>query len=127
MPMTERDETEAVQNGHDKSAQTPGCWNCPYYFPFAANPNGGTCRRRAPLPVMVGVKALLVGQEPQPNVPGYFPITSLNVICGEHPRWPDYLDMRNAKMAEMAAAKAAAGAETGGDAPAAEGAPEKFH
>jgi hypothetical protein len=44
----------------------------------------GLCRRRAPVPIMVGqVAPKLAGQPPQPVIVGYFPQTVPECGCGE--------------------------------------------
>lgn len=96
------DEIEGKPNGATPKT-APSCASCPFYFPFAKNPTIGACRRHAPMPVMVGQQAALMGQPPQPRVTGYFPETNITVICGEHPQWDQYVEMRLAAMAEHVA------------------------
>ena len=108
-----------AQNGadHDATKPIPCCGNCVFFFPFAGDVAHGTCHEQSPRAILVGMRPGLLGADPVPVTNGYFAPTSANVICGKHPRWADYVEMRAALVAEhMAKIKAkeheAATAET---------------
>jgi hypothetical protein len=100
------DDTKIKPNGHDKPLTVPGCWDCEYFFPYQGNVMNGTCREGSPAAVMVGMEQALLNQPPRPVVNGYFPQTSAGIICGKHPRWREYVEMRTARIAEQTAAAA---------------------
>jgi hypothetical protein len=74
---------------------TPCCANCWFFFP-AKDGKSGSCRRHAPTPIVVGMRATLTGTT-EPVIDGYFPPTNPSIVCGDHPlygRWVQDLSRR---------------------------------
>lgn len=60
-----------------KIIQPESCGNCRFWMASAR-----VCRRLPPIPIMIGLKQGLAGQEPAINA--YFPVMGNNGWCGEY-------------------------------------------
>ena len=97
-------------NGHDHEEAphlgVPSCSNCVFWF-GNQDRKSGTCRRRAPVPVIVGMQQI-VGP-PKPLVNAFFPPTAATILCGEHPGYIPFLQAQQAVARETAAEHEVAG------------------
>jgi hypothetical protein len=73
-----------------QSMPVPCCGNCPYFVATSPDQKTGICRESAPVPLVAGWRQTLEGQPPKPQILGYFPPTSANILCGKHPLFMAY-------------------------------------
>jgi hypothetical protein len=65
------------------------CAQCKFWEPTVINDTArpiGQCRRRAPVPVLVGQAQHPVTGQPFPIINGYFPETRPDIWCGDFER-----------------------------------------
>lgn len=63
---------------------TKNCGNCAYFKRVSVGQQGGLCRARPPVPLMVGMAQNPMTKEPFPVINTYWPQIPDSEWCGDH-------------------------------------------